>query len=214
MRLVDVHATLLNLGQPVFRTADAAAWLRIGNAHASKLLARLATAEHLIHLPRALWALPRKVDLLILPPYLTAPFPSYISLQSALFHHGMISQVPAVVYAVSPARTRRFSTPLGVVSIHHITPAFFGGFEIEGNAAVPIATPEKALIDLLYLGPAKSHLFRSWPELELPARFSRCRAREWIRHIPSSRRRIMVFRQFDQFTQRQNHTAVTRDRRT
>jgi predicted transcriptional regulator of viral defense system len=48
---------------------------------------------------------------------LTAPFPAYVSLQSALYLHGMVSQVPAVTYAVMLARARRFVTPLGTVAI-------------------------------------------------------------------------------------------------
>lgn len=35
-----------------------------------------------------------------------------------------------------------------------------------------MATPEKALIDFLYLSPARSNLFRVLPELELPRDFS------------------------------------------
>jgi len=45
--------------------------------------------------------------------FLTAPFPAYVSLQSALYLHGMISQVPALTYAVTLARSRRLATPLG-----------------------------------------------------------------------------------------------------
>ena len=37
----------------------------------------------------------------------------------------MISRVPAVTYAVSLARARRYHTPLGAVSVHHVTPGFF-----------------------------------------------------------------------------------------
>jgi hypothetical protein len=41
------------------------------------------------------------------------------------------------------ARTRRYVTPLGVVSLHHIQPAFFFGFEDHGDAGGRLATPEK-----------------------------------------------------------------------
>ena len=47
MRLVDVHARLLEMGVPVFQTSDAAASLGIASPHASQLLARLA-AGHLV----------------------------------------------------------------------------------------------------------------------------------------------------------------------
>lgn len=54
--------------------------------------------------------------------YLTGPFPSYVSPQTALFYHEMISQIPHIIYAVSLARTRQYKTPLGNVSIHHLQP--------------------------------------------------------------------------------------------
>ena len=56
-----------------------------------------------------------------------------MSLQSALYLHGMISQVPTVTYAVSLARTRRFVTTLGTVSVHHVQPPFFFGFQDVGH---------------------------------------------------------------------------------
>ncbi len=45
---------------------------------------------------------------------------------------------------------------LGVVSIHHIDPAFFFGFETTGDKNVWMAVPEKALLDIFYLGPARN----------------------------------------------------------
>ena len=62
----------------------------------------------------------------------------------------MISQVPAVTYAVSLARTRRFATPVGTVSVHHVQPSFFFGFEDAGRGG-RLATPEKALVDVNWL---------------------------------------------------------------
>ncbi|MGB7295870.1 MAG: hypothetical protein WBC70_09810, partial [Candidatus Aminicenantales bacterium] len=124
MRLVDVHARILKMGVPVFQTSDAAAYLGIRNAHASKLMARLATSEHLTQLGRGLWGFKDRVNPFALPEYLTAPYPSYVSLQSALYYHGMISQIPSVIYAVSIARTHTYTTALGTVSVHHIDPSF------------------------------------------------------------------------------------------
>ena len=107
MRLIDALATLSAMQAPVFDTGDAAARLGVDIAHASTVLARLAAARHVVRLRRGVWAFRERVDPLALPEYLTSPFPSYVSLQSALYLHGMIDQVPAVTYAVSLARTRR-----------------------------------------------------------------------------------------------------------
>ncbi len=207
MKLVDAHARLLGMRQSVFRTSDAAACLQLGNAHASKLLDRLAEAGHLHHLARSLWGVVDKVEALALPAHLTAPLPSYISLQTALYYHGMISQMPSVIYAVSIARTRRFETPLGVVSIHHMEPAFFGGFDVTEKGRIPLATPEKALLDIFYYAPARSKLFRSLPEIELPENFREQDARKMIRNIRSSRRRAMVESLLDKMLAAQKEMA-------
>jgi len=198
MKLVDVHTQLLEMKGAVFQTSDAAACLNIKNAHASKLLARLASAGHLVHLGRGLWAFKDMVEPLALPEYLTSPFPSYVSLQSALYYHDMISQIPAITYAVSIGRTKRYETPLGVVSIHHVHPSFFFGFESIGKGIAKIATPEKALIDFFYLSPTKSNLFRALPELELPRSFTIKKALNVISRIRSARRKNLVKRLFQE----------------
>jgi predicted transcriptional regulator of viral defense system len=194
MTLIDALSSLAAMRVPVFETGDAAVRLSLTNAHASTVLARLAAARQVVRLRRGVWAFPDRVDPLTLPGRLTAPLPSYVSLQSALYFHGMISQVPAVTYAVSLARARRFDTPLGVVSVHHVTPGFFFGFEDTGRQGAFIASPEKALVDFLYLAPARSKLFRALPEVELPRGFSRRLARAMTGRIESARRRVMVAR--------------------
>jgi predicted transcriptional regulator of viral defense system len=197
VRLVDVHNKLLKMNVAVFQTSDAAACLNIESAHASKLLARLSSAGHLVHLSRGLWAFKNRVEPLALPEYLTDPFPSYVSLQSALYYHDMISQIPAITYAVSISRTKIYDTPLGVVSIHHVHPSFFFGFESIGKGIAKMATPEKALIDFLYLSPAKSNLFRALPEIEIPKSFTIKEAHTIMSRIRSARRRNLVKRLFE-----------------
>ena len=197
MRLVDVQSRLLDMDVAVFHTSDASARLGISRSHASQLLSRLGEAGLLIHLSRGLWAFKDRIEPLALPQYLTNPFPSYVSLQTALYQHGLISQIPVVTYAVSIARTKRFATPLGTVSVHHVQPSFFFGYETAPKGNVKIATQEKALIDFLYLSPAKSKLFRSLPELELPKRFDIREARHMISLIRSRRRRKRVLRLFE-----------------
>jgi predicted transcriptional regulator of viral defense system len=194
MTLVHALSSLASMQVPVFETGDAAACLGLTNAHASTVLARLAAARQVVRLRRGVWAFPGRIDPLALPGRLTAPLPSYVSLQSALYFHGMISQVPAVIYAVSLARARRFDTPLGVVSVHHVAPGFFFGFEDTGRQGALIASPEKALIDVLYLAPARSKLFRALPEVELPRGFSTRLARAMTARIESPARRVMVAR--------------------
>ena len=207
MTLVDALAALASMTSPAFETRDASARLGIANAHASTLLARLAAAGHIVRLRRGVWAFADRVDPLALPEHLTSPLPSYVSLQSALYLHGMISQMPAVTYAVSLARTRRFTTPLGTVSIHHVRPTFFFGFE-ETARGGRLATAEKALVDLLYLGPARSKLFRALPELELPRRFRLSAARAIVGRIESARRRAFVSRALERLVEAARRTKA------
>lgn len=192
MTLLDAFTRLVAMHEPAFQTTDAGAHLGIASAHASKVLARLTAAGSIVRLRRGVWAFPNELDPLALPAHLTAPFPSYVSLQSALYFHGMISQVPEVTYAVSLARTRRFRTPLGTVSIHHVDPAFFFGYRDVGPRGARIATPEKALVDFVYLRPARSKLFRALPELELPRGFRIREAQRLVSRIRSARRRTLV----------------------
>jgi predicted transcriptional regulator of viral defense system len=191
---VAALASLNAAREPVFHTSDAAALLGLTSAHASQVLTRLAAFSHAVRLRRGVWALPGRVDALALPAHLTSPFPAYVSLQSALYLHGMISQVPAVTYAMSLARTRRFRTPIGDVSIHHVDPDFYFGDEDAGSSGARVATPEKALVDFLYMGPARSGLFHALPELELPRRFRMRVARDMAARVRSPRRRAHVLR--------------------
>jgi predicted transcriptional regulator of viral defense system len=186
------------MGPAAFQTSDAAAYLGIGNAHASKLLARLAASGHLARLGRGRWGFEDRIDPLALPEYLTSPFPSYVSLQSALYHHGMISQIPSVIYAISLARARTHPTHLGTVSVHHVDPSFFFGYQPAAKGSGKIATPEKALIDFLYLSPARTRLFRALPELEFSKGFKVNEARKIIGQIRPVRRRNHVSRLFEE----------------
>lgn len=202
MRLVEVLRAVGSLDAPVFTTREAAARLGVPAAHASVSLGRLRRSGLLLRLRRGVWALPGRGDPLALPEFLTAPLPAYVSLQSALYLHGMVSQVPALTYAVTLARTRRWRTPLGTVSLHHVEPSFFFGYEEAGRGGGRLATPEKALVDLLYLGPARSGLFRALPEVEWPSRFDARAARAIVDRIRSPSRRSAVARRLEELLRR------------
>jgi hypothetical protein len=109
----------------------------------------------------------------------------------------MISQMPAVTCAVALARTRPFVTPPGVVSLHHVQPSFFFSFEDAARPGARLATPEKALLDFLYLTPARSRLFRALPELDWPKRFRVSSARAVVQRIAPVRRQTLVARRLE-----------------
>lgn len=192
MKLLSALKILQEGGSPIMQTDDVAYKLGVSNKHASQILRRLAQENHVIHLSRGLWVIDLQVNPLLLPDYLVAPFPCYISLQTALYHHGIIDQISRVITVVSLGRTRQIRTPLATVSVHHIGPDFFSDFLMDANSQVKMATPEKALLDILYLKPAKSLWFRKLPEVEIPDSFDVERAFEMIQKISSKSRRTFV----------------------
>jgi predicted transcriptional regulator of viral defense system len=187
----EALARLRRLGIPVVETADAAAALSQKSAAASRTLSRLANAGLIVRVRHGVWWIDSDVDPHRLVEYLSAPYPSYLSLQSALYLHGMIEQIPETYYAVSLARTQSIRSRVGTFSFHHITPELFGGFE-KTSSGVALATPEKALFDVAYLSGVRSRLFASLPELELPRGFNRKELARWIERVRAPRRRAMV----------------------
>jgi len=102
----------------------------------------------------------------------------------------------------SLAQTRRVKTTLGVFSIHRLAPTFFGGYETLNDSGVRLAAPEKALLDILYLGPTRSRLFAELPEIEIPRSFDKRKALAWIARIPPGPRRTSVERRLDRLLRR------------
>jgi predicted transcriptional regulator of viral defense system len=197
MNAASALAHLRALRKPVVTTDEAALVLRAERSAATHTLKRLATVGLLKWIRHGLWATDPNLDPLLLPEYLTAPFPSYVSFQSALFFHGMVSQIPSVIYVASLAQTRTVRTSLGTYSIHRLAPRFFGGYDTVKTSGVRLATPEKALLDTLYLAPARSRLFAHLPEVELPKHFDRDQIRYWVRRIPAGLRRKSVEQRLD-----------------
>ena len=81
---------------------------------------------------------------------------SYVSLQSALAHYGMIPEYVPVTTSMTTGRPEELDTSIGRFQFRHIsTNRFFGFSEMEVAPGQPvlIASPAKALVDLLYLTP-------------------------------------------------------------
>lgn len=79
--------------------------------------------------------------------------PAYISCEWALHRHGLLLQAPRVctVVTLHPAvgRNRTVTYQGMVIEFSRIAPRLFSGFAIQDG--VSMATPEKALLDVLYL---------------------------------------------------------------
>ncbi|MCQ2318600.1 MAG: hypothetical protein MJZ90_06750 [Bacteroidales bacterium] len=82
--------------------------------------------------------------------------PSYISLHSALAFYGMIPEMVVQKTSVTTLKTARFTNDFGEFSYNTIKSELFFGYEpkpLKDNRSILFATPEKALLDLLYLFP-------------------------------------------------------------
>jgi predicted transcriptional regulator of viral defense system len=79
--------------------------------------------------------------------------PSYISTYSALAFYGMIPEAVTGATAASTLKTASFTGGIGKFSYRRIKPSLFFGYDSKrsGERAFLIATPEKAVLDLLYL---------------------------------------------------------------
>lgn len=194
-RYTDSYADLLRMERPVIETREAAVRLDMSVPAASQLLRRLERSGLARRLRRGLWALQPDIEPFALPPYLTAPFPAYVSFWSALASHGMIEQIPSQVYVASLDRTQKIATTIGDFSVHHLAPELFGGHRLAAEGG-QLATPEKALFDSIYLLAPRGgqmHL----PELELTHDFDEAELASWTARIADPRMRTLVGRGLD-----------------
>ncbi len=85
---------------------------------------------------------------------------SYVSGQSALAFYGLIPDTMQVTLSVTAGRPESLKTPLGVFEFRHVKPELLRGYRMTAlqGSKMPeqqalVATPEKALLDLVYLQP-------------------------------------------------------------
>jgi len=82
--------------------------------------------------------------------------PSYISLHAALSFYGIIPEAVLEITSVTTRKTCRYDNNFGQYSYQTVLPILYWGFEpkqMRDGKQYMVATPEKALIDLLYLYP-------------------------------------------------------------
>ena len=82
--------------------------------------------------------------------------PSYISLHSALSFYGMIPEEVVQLTSVTTLKTAKFQNDFGTFHYQNVKTPLFFGYEIktmQNGRGLLFATPEKALLDLLYLNP-------------------------------------------------------------
>jgi predicted transcriptional regulator of viral defense system len=190
MTLMSAYSALERLG-PAVTTAEAAAALGRSASSASRVLAELAKARRVSRIKPGLWWLQTQPpDPFSIASELTSPHPAYVSMLSALNYHGVIDQLPRDIELASLDRARKIQTSVGVYRVHHLPPELFGGWESSPRG--PVATVEKALFDLCYVGVVSAGRPRYVPELDLSADFDRTRIDDWAGRIRNSRLRTMT----------------------
>jgi len=79
--------------------------------------------------------------------------PSYLSLETILYRHNILADVPFHLTSISENKTTVLNNKLGAFFYHKIKAALFCGFELneESDFSILRATKAKALFDFLYL---------------------------------------------------------------
>lgn len=100
---------------------------------------------------------------------------SYVSTQAALAWHGVIPEHVPVVTSVGPGRPETVSNPLGAFKFNHLAGGLLFGYsrvEVAPRQYAFVASPEKALLDLVHLTPgADSSEYLRELRLQNPAAF-------------------------------------------
>jgi predicted transcriptional regulator of viral defense system len=128
-------------------------------ADVRRQLSRWVAAGRLYQVRRGLYALAPPFQKVVPHPFLVANglvHGSYVSCQSALAYYGLIPEYVAVVTSVTAARPGRWETPLGVYQFRHVKTELVYGYrlvDVTDRQQAFVATPEKALLDLVYLQP-------------------------------------------------------------
>ncbi len=82
--------------------------------------------------------------------------PSYISLHSALSFYGMIPESVVQITSVTSRKSANFTNDMGEFSYRSVKQNIMFGYDLKSMSdgrTIKLATPEKAILDLLYLYP-------------------------------------------------------------
>lgn len=121
-------------------------------------ITRWAAAGRLIKLRRGWYALAEAATERDFSCYVAGRIvtPSYLSLQWALSYYGLIPETIVSFTSVTTQKPQRYANALGTFAYQSVSPQLFFGYEpksFSGGRTYMLATPEKALLDLLYLHP-------------------------------------------------------------
>jgi predicted transcriptional regulator of viral defense system len=158
MRMEFTNLVKIVGDEPVFETGLLLAG-QVDPADVRRQLSRWTKAGWLYQLRRGLYALAPPFQKLKPHPFVIANRMvrgSYVSCQSALAHYDLIPEYVPVTTSVTTARPGSWETPLGTFEFRHINSNLLRGYrsiDLSGGQKAFVATPEKALLDLIHLHP-------------------------------------------------------------
>lgn len=179
---------------------------RMEDPHQARvLLHRWARAGHILPLKRGMYMTRRfhdqhrgdrlfsaAVSAILLPH-------SYLSLQTILQRHNLLTEVTHPITCITTKNTKRITNPIGTFWYRHIRQDLYAGFDLSEYFGIQIAEagPAKALFDYLYLRPLPVSLRETGlniaGELRLNlGELSSSDRDEFARHVKSSRSRKMI----------------------
>ncbi len=159
----------------VFTTYEYSVAIGVSLSAASKSLGRMSNKQEITKLVRGVWANTAHpyFSAFACVPYLLANERGYISFLTNLHRVGILSQIPKSIQVATTGHSRVTETAAGRFEFFKLSPKLFSEGIDWSNAKLPyqIATPEKALLDTLYIATRKSKRFGSLPELDLSQKF-------------------------------------------
>lgn len=178
--LISLTHQLSNSKVKVFTKKTLGDYLGVSNdSTLDKIIRRLINSEVVVRGERGKYL----VQGTLLDPYVIANFlrtPSYISFETALNHHGILSQFPYEISSATPSKSGEKHVENKLYTYIHLQKSLFWGYSKQNDYL--IAEPEKALLDQLYL-----HIkgFRGFPldEYDL-SRIDTPKLRKYLKQMP------------------------------
>lgn len=191
---LNIWQAIIKLDRLVFTTREVAELTQSSISSTTQGLIRLEQKKILTKVQTGIWALTsdKRFSLFDIIPFLGQTHQCYLSFISALHLYGIITQIPQIITVASTAHSKKINTRVGEYLIHQLEPSFFVGFDWHESGNFLIATPEKALVDCLYISSRKKNKYSSFPELEFPNNFNKIGANKWVDYIRDDRLRKSV----------------------
>ena len=159
------------LGHPVFDTYEFATATGMRRDVASRYLSRKAKEGLLQAITRGVWGNRHHYNFSIFGavPYLLGHEHGYVSFISALSRHGVISQIPQVLTIATTGHSRSLQSPLGAFEFLKLKADYMIGgvdWHSQGLSPYSMASPEKALLDCLYISTRRGKRFSYFSEVD------------------------------------------------